>query len=388
MDIIIPPQKVTIPDYPIPTPPYDDTALVARIDALEKRVEALEKPPVVVTPPPPTQPPSASTDIFAPGSMWRRKATNDAVRTNSPALVKELKDFYINRKVWLTGASYGTGLYTVDSTTPKVPLEIVSYDYVKNAKGKWVPSGVAAVNTRAGTALRAELLQGYRIPTNAFAASGRDGHIFIRDVSEDTGLEIWQLMNFGGKFYGAWGAKLKNLSQHPGFIPKLPSGERQGARASGLALWGGVITLAELESGVIPHPIAFSVPYPSSKFVAPAVNSDGYSSKQSWMPAWMWATPGLAEGLKVRAKSSLVFQANTCGMVKMVAKAFTDYGGYIVDKSDDRIGLYLESRAKYGQNDIQAYGKFLGKKADGSQKQIYDIYDQWAPLFDALEAVA
>ena len=51
-----------------------------------------------------------------------------------------------------------------------------------------------------------------------------------------------------------------------------------GARATGLALIGGVITMADYEHGVIPHALAISVPVASNKAVWPATRTDGPGS--------------------------------------------------------------------------------------------------------------
>ena len=135
-----------------------------------------------------------------------------------------------------------------------------------------------------------------------------------------------------------------------------------------------------MEAGVINHAIACSVPYPSNKFVAPAIYSDGWPKKETWMPAWMW-TPGIPEGQKFRIKSGFVIPSSACQFVKVVMKAMQEYGIYVVDRSADRIGLYCENRTHIGDPGWE-------KKFYAPKKEAWDIYGEWASAFDNMEALA
>ena len=336
--------------------------------------------PVPTPIPAPTPAPVSSSKIFADDSIWK-KLFSGTVSANSSALSKELMDFYTNRKIWVSSEGYSIGKFVVDMDIPKVPVYVHKINV--DAAGQFVIGA-----EKSGTRLYERLLKGFRIPENLLPASGTDGHAFIHDTIEGLGLECYRLVKKDGKYYIDWGAVLDNLPNHNGVIPVVinASGgrERQGARASGLAAWGGVITKEELASGVIPHAIACSLPYPSNKFVPPATYSDGWAAKESWMPAWMW-TPGIPEGTKFRMKAGVNTPSTVCPFIKAVSKAIQDYGLYVVDRSADRIGLYCENRKHLGESQWER--DFFGKKGDGTFKHAYDIYDQWVFMFENMEAI-
>ena len=355
--------------------------LEARIELRLKTLEGAVTAPTPTPTPTPIPVPVFSAKIFAADSIWKRQSPGN-ILVNTAALSKELKDFYTNRKVWVSSEGYSIGRFVVDADIPKVPVYV--HKITIDVTGQFV-IGAA----KSGTRLYERLLKGFRIPENLLPASGTDGHAFIHDTIEGVGLECYRLVKKDGKYYIDWGAVLDDLPNHNGVIPVVTNAsggrERQGARASGLAAWGGVITKEELASGVIPHAIACSLPYPSNKFVPPATYSDGWAAKESWMPAWMW-TPGIAEGTKFRMKAGVNIPSTVCPFIRAVAKAVQDYGQYVVDRSADRIGLYCENRKHLGE--AQWEREFFGKKADGTLKHAYDIYDEWVFLFENMEAVS
>ena len=353
----------------------------------EVRVEANATPtpaptPIPIPPTTPTPiPPVPSSKIFADGPIWKSFSTGN-VLVNSAALSKELLDFYTNRKVWVSSEGYSIGKFVANSDTPKVPV------YVHKITTDTTTGQFIIGAAKSGTRLYERLVKGFRIPENLLPASGTDGHAFIHDTIEGVGLECYRLVKKDGKYYIDWGAVLDDLPNHNGVIPVVTNAsggrERQGARASGLAAWGGVITKEEMASGVIPHAIACSLPYPSNKFVSPATYSDGWAAKESWMPAWMW-TPGIPEGTKFRFKAGMNIPSTACPFIRAVAKAIQDYGLYVVDRSADRIGLYCENRKHLGEGQWER--DFFGKKGDGTKKHAYDIYDEWVFMFENMEAI-
>ena len=347
----------------------------------EVRVElGLDTPAPTPTPISPT-PPTSSNKIFSDSSIWKTPSSGN-VLTDSALLSKELKDFYTNRKVWVSSEGYSIGKFVVDTDIPKVPV------YVHKITVDATTKQFVIAAAKSGTRLYERLLKGFRIPENLLPAAGTDGHAFIHDQIEGIGLECYRLVKNDGKYYIDWGAVLDDLPSHSGVIPVVTNAsggrERQGARASGLAAWGGVITKEEQTSGVIPHAIACSLPYPSNKFVPPATYSDGWGGKETWMPAWMWV-PGIPEGMKFRFKAGVNIPSTACPFIRTVAKAIQDYGLYVVDRSADRIGLYCENRKHLGESQWER--EFFGKKGDGTFKHAYDIYDEWVFMFENMEAI-
>ncbi|HUZ29576.1 MAG TPA: hypothetical protein VMU90_10070 [Solirubrobacteraceae bacterium] len=99
------------------------------------------------------------------------------------------------------------------------------------------------------------------------------------------------------------------------------------ARGSGLPLFAGMITLADLRSGQINHALAISVPGPSQRnFVTPASSTDGNGSVNS-----------LPEGARIRLKANTLLGKTPSGASRRLADAIVvalvRYGAIVVDRS-------------------------------------------------------
>jgi len=320
----------------------------------------------LVSPTPiPTPTPVAST-LYGSNNLWSKKLDPNApIDPNSSNLVASLQSDIVQANgAWINTTKYSTPLYIVDTDIPKVIVNVVEYDY-KQVGNEWYPSGIKATNNRAGTALYAELQQGFRVPANAVQANGGDGHITIWDKIEDKLFEAWQFSRLGGVSI-AWGAVIKNVSQSAGFIARLASGERQGAAATGLPVIFGTMLLSELQSGVIPHALRFIVINAKNTFVAPAVDTDGNSTSPNAIP----------EGKRFRLPANFVIPTTACSIMRMAMTAVRDYGMILTDKGGT-VCFFAEDTAQYGGDKIaQFYGGL----------QIWDVIKQFP--FNKLQALA
>lgn len=317
--------------------------------------------PVVAPPQPPTPPAGMDTRIFADGtSVFKRLiAATQKVSAMSAQIVAELKlQFtapYWDQPGTETGLYINTGDYSVakfvvSDARPLEKVYIVEYNYDPTTHA---PISVKSWTSLSFTNLYKKFQAGFRIPDDLAAAGGNDGHAFIQDQVGKRGAGFWQLKKFDGKWCARWGELLEDLPNHSGVIPIETNAaggpERQGARATGLCVWGGVITLEELQKGVIDHPIACALPFPADEFVAPAVDSDGYSGRNAdWMPKWVPATLLIPEGTLARLKASYPIPASASPFSRMVLEAMKKYGLLVVDTSNDRIIIYCENRAHLG----------------------------------------
>jgi hypothetical protein len=108
--------------------------------------------------------------------------------------------------------------------------------------------------------------------------------------------------------------------------PKAPS-----ARGSGLPLFAGIITPADIRSGAIRHALAISVPGPAAtNYVQPASVTDGNGR-----------TTSLPEGARLRLKSSVSLTrllrelpgATSRRATRVIYNALRRYGAIVVDRS-------------------------------------------------------
>ncbi len=303
---------------------------------------------------PPPPPPVLTGQLFSPTSFWNTKnAQSRTVSAKSANYVASIVADTMIASPWIDTGEYSTPLYNVNSSTPKVPVYIVQ-------------NGV----TMTSTALNAETTKGVPIPTNLIPASGADGHVTIYDTSTDTIYEFWQMQQVNGKWQASWGGILKNASTSDGTMPTVtnPAGGQEfwGATATSLPAIAGTIMLKELQSGVIPHALAFAMINPGNTFVPPAKRTDGPSSSSSAPP----------EGTTFRLPANTVIDPNWSPLIKMIAIAARDYGIVLRDTAG-AVKFYMEDATQYGGESV--YDPYFGGL------ELWDVVDQFP--WDKLQAL-
>jgi hypothetical protein len=178
------------------------------------------------------------------------------------------------------------------------------------------------------------------IPTGATPGGGRDARMIVWQPSTNTMWELWR-MRFAGfgirrGWHAGWGAKIGSVSRFSGVNP-FPF----GATASGLALAGGLITLADMRRGSIDHVLALGVPGTRARtFVAPANRTDGRFTGPYSIP----------EGTRFQLDPSLdVGSLGLSRLGAMIARAAQRYGMVVRDGSD-LVTFYGEDPAPTGTN--------------------------------------
>lgn len=269
--------------------------------------------------------------LFSTSSFWNTK-NHTSVHSNSWGLVQELLRQTRLAAPWLNTNMYSTPLYIVNSSTPKVPVSIVS-----------------GGRTMSWTKLHVDSMKGVPIPSNAVAAGGTDGHITIWDTSTNKLYEYWQLKkNWSGKWQASWGGIIENASNSSGVMPIVKNSqggtEYWGATGSGLAAIGGTILIKELKAGRIPHALAMAIPYAKYGFVAPANRSDG----------GLRTTNAIAEGTRFKLPSWTTIDSSWPPILKMIVTAARDYGIIVRDQAG-AVTLYAEDSRQYGSSPYPAY---------------------------------
>lgn len=161
------------------------------------------------------------------------------------------------------------------------------------------------------------------IPDGAAPHTGSDGAMVTVDESRATAFEFWRAADSDGRWSASWGAVNSLLGSGWG-------GESTGSGASRL---GGVIRLAEIAAGVIPHALALQSNNACSSFRPPALKSDGRSERPDCMP----------EGTRLQLDPDLDLSALKLSRGALaVATAMQRYGGFVMDVAATPLSVSFE----------------------------------------------
>jgi hypothetical protein len=253
---------------------------------------------------------AASDQPFAPGSPFRSPLTPGApVDPNSDAMIARASR---TGGVAANLVAFGIPIYYADASTPR--RTVVCTDTT------WAPCA----------------FDGYQvpIPDGARPNRGSDAAMVVVDEAARKTFEFWQAGHAGGQWTTSTGA-VGNLDG---------SGWGRGATASAASRLGGVIRLAEIREGSIPHALALqSSNVCAGEFRSPAISTDGHSSRSDCLP----------EGARLRLDPTIDLDALalTPGE-RAVARAMQIYGGYIVDQGGAALSMSFELDPTAGNGSI------------------------------------
>jgi hypothetical protein len=255
---------------------------------------------------------------FSPTSFWNSPLRAHAEPSSlSLALAKQERGF----GAWINTTSYSAPVYVVPARQGTVRVQI---DHPPSTNRD---------------ALQREM-QHVPIPAGARPALGGDARMIVWQPSTDTMWELWRMRwaRFGLRrgWHAGWGAKISDVSKFSGVNP-----HPFGATASGLALAGGLITLADMRRGSIDHVLALGIPGTRARvFVPPANRTDGKHTGPYAIP----------EGSRFRLDPSLdVGKLGLSHVATMIARAAQRYGIVVRDGSD-LVTFYGEDPAPTGTN--------------------------------------
>ena len=236
---------------------------------------------------------------FSADSPWRQPIPpNPVVDPNSDAMIASIQ---ATPALHANLVEYGIPIYRV---TPDMPSHSVTC-----SEDSW---GVCPL---AGWPVL--------IPPDAQPNSGSDGVMVTVDESSATIFEFWRASKTDGQWLAQWGAV--NSLNGSGW-----GGSGTGAGASRL---GGVIRVAEIAAGEIPHALALQTNNACPVFRPPALKGDGTSTRADCIP----------EGARLQLDPALdLNELNLTPAEWAVARAMQIYGGYVVDAGGAPLSVSFE----------------------------------------------
>lgn len=168
-----------------------------------------------------------------------------------------------------------------------------------------------------------------------------DKSVTIRQPTTDKLWEFWRLQhNTNGTWQASWGGYMPHMAEDPGAYVNGSVTDDFGAPASGLPLAAGMMTVAELQSGVIPHALAMNVPLArKGVYSLPAQRDDGQNTNPNSLP----------EGAMIRIRPGLdLTYLKQWPLDYMMAVAMQKYGIVVRDQTAGAIGFWAQDDTPYG----------------------------------------
>lgn len=195
------------------------------------------------------------------------------------------------------------------------------------------------------------------LPADAQPAAGTDKHLVVWQPSTKRLWEFWHLEKTSTGWEAYWGGAMQNAFGNSGaYGPQAWPGATTdwGASASSLSIAGGLITLEDLQKGIINHALAIAVPNArAGVYASPAERTDGSDSEASSLP----------EGAHLRLRPGLDLSAlHLPHFVMMLAEAAQRYGIFVRDTASN-VALYAQDPTPTGTNPyVGASGYFEGRQ--------------------------
>lgn len=181
------------------------------------------------------------------------------------------------------------------------------------------------------------------IPADAKPSPGSDSEMVVVDRGTGLAYEFWRARRTGSRWTASWGAVVTLGGSGAGDPSMGP-----GGTGSGISQLAGVVTIQEVEQGLIPHAIAFSSSLTCDSFVPPAVKSDGHGKPPHCLP----------EGARVRLSPS-VDLASIPGITPLelvVGRALQTYGAILRDTGGSSLALAFQEPPAGGPDPYARFG--------------------------------
>jgi hypothetical protein len=261
---------------------------------------------------------------------------------NAPVAAKSQK--WVTELQRQVAKNYGLVAVNIDTYTP--PLYVVG-------------AGVPTVRVRAERASepgwRFEPLQqqwlDVPLPKDFEPSAGTDKEAIVYQPDTGRYWEFWGMEKSGRsvkdsagntvpEWRAAWGGQIMDLKSSPGYFVTTPQGYKFGTAATGMALLGGLITIAEQRAGKVSHAIHIALPETQrAHFVHPAQRTDGQKEDADAIP----------QGTTFRLPATLdVLQLQMDPYARMLAQAAKDHG-IVVRDTAGAVVLYAENPLTKGK---------------------------------------
>ncbi|MFA7509256.1 MAG: hypothetical protein WCZ29_02125 [Mycolicibacterium vanbaalenii] len=256
--------------------------------------------------------PSASGALASPfdaSSPWRQVIPADArVDPNSAAMIASVQP---TAALHANLVAYGIPIYAAGTDTPTYTVACTRVDYGLCPFAGWPVA----------------------IPDGAEPNTGSDG--VLVSVQESSGIifEFWRAVRDGETWTTAFGAV---NSLHG-------SGWGGAATGSGASRLAGVVRVAEIADGEIPHALALQSNNACPTFRAPALKSDGTSTRADCIP----------EGARLQLDPELDLGSLDLRPGELaVARAMQRYGGYLMDVANTPLSVSFEREADPAADEV------------------------------------
>ena len=189
-------------------------------------------------------------------------------------------------------------------------------------------------------------------PNNFEASAGMDKEAIIYQPSTGRYWEFWGAEKTGKKisdsagrkveeWRAAWGGKIDEIRNNPGYFPTTSQGYKFGVTATSLTLLAGLITIDEQRRGEINHALHFSLPETQANvWRAPAQRTDGQKRDPNAIP----------QGATFRLPAALAIEAMEMDpYAKMLARAVQKFGMIVRDTSG-AVAFYAENPLSHGKS--------------------------------------
>jgi hypothetical protein len=288
--------------------------------------------------------------FFSPGSFWNTEVPSNAqLDPESTQIVKvfdaEIADGLATGgrpKTTIETSNYSVPVYTVAAGQPTVRVRLLESPSL----------GPSA------TALR-EAWSAVPLPADAQPAAGGDKHLVVWQPSTNKMWEFWRLAKDMEGWYATWGGAMEKVPSNRGVYGSdaWPGASKHWAGwASSLSLVGGLITLEDLERGVVNHALLMAIPnVRAGVYSLPAQQDDGTSAEPYSLP----------EGAHLRLDPTLdLASLHLPRLTMMIAEAAQRYGIYVGAKGVN-IAFYGQDPTPTGTNPYTAPGGYFeGKKPE------------------------
>ena len=245
------------------------------------------------------EPDGTAASPFDAASPWRQPIPADAsIDPQSAAMIAAVQP---EPALYGNLIEYGIPVVPVDGDTPTHTVSCTRVDYGICPFAGWpVP-----------------------IPEGAEPNTGSDGVLVSVDESAGTVFEFWRAAHDGE----VWTTAFAAVNSLHG------SGWGGAATGSGASRLGGVIRVAEIADGEIPHALALQSNNACPTFRTPALKSDGTSTRPDCIP----------EGARLQLDPAVDLDSLDLRPGELaVARAMQRYGGYLMDVSDAPLSVSFE----------------------------------------------
>jgi hypothetical protein len=264
--------------------------------------------------PKPPSPRSEPFRFYSPTSFW-----NTAIPAGAPLdpesgpIVSAFNALIESEQLARSGPSintieYSTPIYTVPANQPTVKVTLDA-QHAPALQAAW---------------------EAVPMPPNARPAVGTDGRLVVWQPGTDKLWDFWRARHEADGWHAAWGGATQNVSTASG-LPDAASwpGAQPwwGTSGCSLGIVGGLITIEDLEMGVINHAVQIGIPNVRAReYASPALRTDGHTEDPLALP----------EGARLRLDPELDLATLAMPRVtRVIAQAAQRYGIIVTNGGGD-----------------------------------------------------